>query len=336
MSDQKGKNPWIVEKVSYLHASNAKYRSRQLKKGYPKISPELVNAIKNKDLATVQKLISQKDFDPTALSPKGETALHCAARFGTPEMLEALIKAGVNVDTKDIQGFTPMHNAVLDLKMTETLLNAGADPTITSRNGSTALLHACSGVPRKNQDEIIKKVLSYPGVKDQINNPGVFGYVPVFGVARNGSNELLDAFIQAGADVNAVSATKETILHFAAGNKKDPNVLTNLVNRPELKDKINMQDREGMTPLHVAVQNGTPEQVKALLQAGADKSIKNNEGKTARDLIEEGLKNEKDPTKKAELEQMRKLLSPSIRDSASKVQTDETNNRPIPGQGKGR
>ncbi|MDQ1734550.1 MAG: uncharacterized protein QOH56_801 [Pseudonocardiales bacterium] len=47
---------------------------------------------------------------------------------------------------------------------------------------------------------------------------------------------------------------------------------------------IDARQRGGWTPLHAAVQNGDEESVQALLAAGADPSLANEDGATARDL----------------------------------------------------
>jgi ankyrin repeat protein len=58
-----------------------------------------------------------------------------------------------------------------------------------------------------------------------------------------------------------------------------------------LKEKItgmiNSQDDDGMTPLHLSILSGQSKVTRKLIQRGAEKEIKNNEGKTAGDLINE-------------------------------------------------
>ena len=50
--------------------------------------------------------------------------------------------------------------------------------------------------------------------------------------------------------------------------------------------KLNAQDYEGWTPLHVAARYGyKPKMLQALIDAGADPTIRNNRGETACDLV---------------------------------------------------
>ena len=56
---------------------------------------------------------------------------------------------------------------------------------------------------------------------------------------------------------------------------------------------INYQNRYGNTALHIAAKKGNFEVVKALVEKGANTTIKNNDGKTALDLaIESNNRNE--------------------------------------------
>ena len=50
---------------------------------------------------------------------------------------------------------------------------------------------------------------------------------------------------------------------------------------------INLKNRNGMTALHDAVGSGDPAKVRLLLDYGADKTIRNNRGRTALDVARE-------------------------------------------------
>ena len=51
--------------------------------------------------------------------------------------------------------------------------------------------------------------------------------------------------------------------------------------------ELNIQDLEGLTPLHLAVMNGNSRFVRKLLIKGSDKTIKDNNGKIPADLARE-------------------------------------------------
>ena len=53
---------------------------------------------------------------------------------------------------------------------------------------------------------------------------------------------------------------------------------------------INIKGSNGETPLHKAAKNGHVDMVKLLISNGANKNIKNNDGKTAKDIAAENVK----------------------------------------------
>ena len=91
--------------------------------------------------------------------------------------------------------------------------------------------------------------------------------------------EIVDYLVKQGADIN--SATGGTInaspLHFAAMNSDDITIepLNYLIKK---KANLNVQDTKGNTPLFWAYASGNYRAVDALIDAGADKNIKNKEG----------------------------------------------------------
>lgn len=70
----------------------------------------------------------------------GETPLHQAAENGqAPAVLEALLKAGAKINARDEDGWPPLHKAAFSdaPAAAQILLKAGADPAARSEGGST-------------------------------------------------------------------------------------------------------------------------------------------------------------------------------------------------------
>ncbi|MDN5247548.1 MAG: ankyrin repeat domain-containing protein [Wolbachia endosymbiont of Tyrophagus putrescentiae] len=80
---------------------------------------------------------------------------------------------------------------------------------------------------------------------------------------------------------------KRTLLHLAAANG-----CTKIVDALLARGaKVDLVDKDRWTPLHWAAEKGHTETVNALLAKGADPLLKNNDGKTARDLaLQNGCK----------------------------------------------
>ena len=77
------------------------------------------------------------------LALKDLTTLMLAAPYGSPAMIETLLKAGANVNAKDARGMNALMLAVTsetqDVKVVERLLKAGADVNSSSSEGETVL-----------------------------------------------------------------------------------------------------------------------------------------------------------------------------------------------------
>lgn len=121
------------------------------------------------------------------------------------------------------------------------------------------------------------------------------GMTPLTVSAALGQAAAAKALLAAGAEVNLADALGDTPLHkacfpptgkdlAAAANAKRSVALVLLAAKP----KLNLRDKQGWTPLMLAASVGDAALVKALLDAGADASIKLSSGKTALALALQG------------------------------------------------
>ena len=81
-------------------------------------------------------------------------------------------------------------------------------------------------------------------------------------------------------NVHARTERGETPLGWAAAHGTPENIKALL----EAGANVNARSEYGGTPLHMAAQWGTPENIKALLEAGADGATQNNDGEIPFDL----------------------------------------------------
>jgi ankyrin repeat protein len=104
----------------------------------------------------VMKMLLAKGADVNAVSLSGGgavkngpialgsfTALLLAAPYAGPEAIQLLLDAGAKVNVQDVRGMTPLMLAIAtdrpDPRVIRSLLAKGADPSIKSKNGETAL-----------------------------------------------------------------------------------------------------------------------------------------------------------------------------------------------------
>ena len=113
-------------------------------------------AVDRRDIVWLNYLASN-GANPNIADKSGVTPLMRASRIGFFEGVEALVKAGAQVDTPSDTGETPLISAVLrgDTQMMRILLGAGANPDRTDNSGRSARDYArLDGRGSKTMEEI--------------------------------------------------------------------------------------------------------------------------------------------------------------------------------------
>ena len=193
-----------------------------------------------------------------------QTILHQAAGSGNVVLAEFLLQHKANVNAQDASGQTPAHYAAGSgrIDMLNLLVKNGADMKIKNKDGLVAP----------------DLLLQYGAQGMLVATPG--GTV----TAVIGSSEnigLLKRAVELGANVNAQFSRKQTALHLAAGSN-------NLVAAEFLlqqKANVNAQDEDGDTPAHKAAYNNNKIFIALLAKHGANMALKNNEDKTAKEIL---------------------------------------------------
>lgn len=209
------------------------------------------------------------------------------------EYLKFLIGEGLEVDTANIAGTTPLHVAI-DRNRTEyldVLLENGGNPNAQDKKGRTPFYNVVVNQFNLASYDKLSKYDS-PIFELRAEEEGTMLAKFVSRLDRTSENDirLLERMIQDGADVQLTSehyGKEKTALDWAA--EKSAEVMKILVENGDVD--INQQDDEGNTLLHKVCAyelyrdnekaKETYRKVKLLLSKGADIHIQNDKDQTA-------------------------------------------------------
>uniref|UniRef100_A0A9J7X5T3 Caskin-2 n=2 Tax=Cyprinus carpio TaxID=7962 RepID=A0A9J7X5T3_CYPCA len=247
---------------------------------------DLLQAVKNGDLATTQKLLAKVKASKSIFCffpPLRFSALHHAALTGTTELLSLLLEAQAVVDIKDSNGMRPLHYAAWQGKADSVLmlLRSGAAVNNASHDGQIPL-HLAAQYGHYEVSEMLLQHQSNPCILNKAKKTPLdlaceFGRVKVAQLLLNSNMvaSLLEGDRKDGSDSNC-----NTPLHLAARNgHKD-------VIRLLLKAGIDInRTTKAGTALHEAALYGKTEVVRLLLDNGVDVNIRNTYNQTALDIV---------------------------------------------------
>lgn len=237
-----------------------------------------------------------KGADKTSLTGLDRASpLTLAARYGDTELAQCLLDAGADIEGEEGSYVTPLYAAVdeNEVEMVKWLVQGGANVNALSgkneaRRGSP--LHLATNKNSTALVELLIQLGADPNIKEL---PGE--EAPLHSVS---SPEVASLLINAGADVQARTRIRKTPMHYICSTTssyfthfeacmKCLQVLTTA------GASLHAVDESGDTLLHVAAKKNTPSAklVAALLDAGCDGAVRNNQGLTPFDAFINEKKN---------------------------------------------
>lgn len=276
----------------------------------------LHDASRNGDATAVADLI-RRGVDVNAVSEKGRTALHLAAREGHLAVVQQLLTAGATIDlsatnlSSDV-GMTPLHLASLfgHRECAAALIEAGASLTSDNESDRSALMWAAVGGhveivsdlaeagadPNEGNEwgQTALHLSSDPACSSRLVDLGADieartwrGRTPIMIAVGNLHPPVVTRLIEIGADVNARDDGGHTALHTAASwdARAEPRqVEAMIVALLDAGVEIDAQDDNGNTPLMAAADSGLLRAVELLVERGARLDLRNGSGRTAAEV----------------------------------------------------
>ncbi|XP_071354401.1 ankyrin repeat and SOCS box protein 2-like isoform X1 [Trachinotus anak] len=230
----------------------------------------VVFAIRRGDVEAVNDLATSAPHSLLKENKDGWIPLHDAAYCGQAECLKTLLRVHPgSVDKRTLQEQTALLLAVSceHLSCVRCLLEAGADPDISSKNKETPLYKACE---LENLDTV-SLILSHGA---SVNQRCGQGWTALHEAVSRNNTEICEILIRAGAAINPPNTYSITPLTVAA-QQGQMRALCYLIKKGA---DVNMQTCDGLTALHEASKNGHEEIVAVLLTKNADANKTTNSG----------------------------------------------------------
>ena len=209
------------------------------------------------------------------------------------ELLKKKLNEGMNPNMI-IAGPQPLLSLAIEMRSTpeiiETLLEAGANPNTKGFNDLPPLTHVLINYDNKSQDteSLIKSLLNHgadPNNAIKNPNPTFDGYTPLFVAitSPNPNPTIVELLLKKGANPNAAFRGTNIIMNIVS-NQTNTEILDLMIAHGV---DINSRDPNGLTPLMYATYNKEkPElMITELLKHGANPKLVDNKGHNASDYI---------------------------------------------------
>ena len=262
---------WFGRAVAHPD-SQSLARVQLMQSGIPATSQQVLVAAKEDDVDALELLaLAKVDFH--AVDKKGKSALHLAIEKQRWGMMSILQHFGLDINKSDLDGYPPIAKVIQQKKfaIADRLIESGASVDFRLADGEPALIHYL-----KAADDASFLYLLQRGVSpDSRGNDGKCALVHAI---ESGRLDLAVSLIDAGAELIDLKINDEPLLiallaeHQKWGvSEQEVIAFIDILVSSEV-DVNQASPVSGFRPLQVAIMNGKPTFVDALLRHTSDHS----------------------------------------------------------------
>ncbi|XP_023319187.1 serine/threonine-protein phosphatase 6 regulatory ankyrin repeat subunit C-like [Trichogramma pretiosum] len=233
----------------------------------------------------------------------GNTPLHLALKYSRMDVAWMLLGRGASSASVNQMRATPLHiicesfylnrnYRAEQLEIVQELMRRDANWYSANTEGSTPLHVVCNRC--SDYDDLASTLLReisdrHPPVHQSviINNQDNEGNSPLHLALSRGHANLAVSLLTSGANPNLANDSGRTPLHVVC-NRPDRDLARIFLNASEAVNpalQVNVQDRLGNTPLHLAAECGNARAIETLLIRGARPNLANRHGLTTLHVI---------------------------------------------------
>eukprot|EP01080_Neovahlkampfia_damariscottae_P002858 gene2858-4701_t len=210
------------------------------------------------------------------------TSVHIASCLGLRDVLLILLSIGGQTNVRDFYGYAPLHLSVANhhFSCSQDLLLFGADINFKKQNGNTCIHDAMNSSDLKMLQFLLSQASSNK-TKLLVNIKDKTGDTPLLrGVLQDSIECVSELISTTKSNVNlSIHNDKDfNIFHYAA--RKGSSDMIELLFNTSAKSLYDQQNKDGLTPLHIACKVGNIDVIQKLFELGANINQQDNLGNT--------------------------------------------------------